>query len=94
MAKPDLTYTPLKIGNVDLVDARLFREVDLPPTPLFSELPNFFAKLDAYIRIHSSSIDLAEALYLVDALSEYERGPKTFTGTARVGFGAATGCET
>ncbi len=69
MAKPNLTYTPLEVGDVDLVDARLFGEVDLPPTPLFSELPDSFANLDAYIRIHSSSIDLVEALYLVDALS-------------------------
>jgi hypothetical protein len=32
-------------------------------------LPDSFAKVCAHIRGHSSSIDLVEALYLVDALS-------------------------
>jgi hypothetical protein len=54
---------------MNLMNARLFGKVDLPPTPFLSELPDSFAKLDAHIRGHSSSIDLVEALYLVDALS-------------------------
>jgi hypothetical protein len=69
MAKPDLARTALKVGDVDLVDTRLFGEVDLPPTVLFAKFPDSFAKLGANIRRHSSSIDLVEALYLVDALS-------------------------
>ena len=69
MAETDLARTALKVGDVDLVNSRLFGKVDLPPTPFLSELPDSFAKLDANIRRHSSSIDLVEALYLVDALS-------------------------
>jgi len=53
---------------MNLMNTRLFGKVDLPPTPFLSELPDSFAKLDANIRRHSSSIDLVEALYLVDAL--------------------------
>jgi hypothetical protein len=69
MTKSDLARAPLEIGDVDLVNSRLFGKVNLPPTPFLSELPDSFAKLDANIRRHSSSIDLVEALYLVDALS-------------------------
>lgn len=69
MAKSDLARPPLEVGDVDLVNSRLLGKVDLPPTPFLSELPDSFAKLDANIRRHSSSIDLVEALYLVDALS-------------------------
>jgi hypothetical protein len=73
VAKSDLARASLEIGDMDLVNPRLLSEVDLPPTLLFSELPNFFAKLDAHIRGHASSIDLVEALYLVDALSVEDR---------------------
>jgi hypothetical protein len=69
MTKSDLARAPLEIGDVDLVNSRLFGKVNLPPTPFLSELPDSFAKLDANIGWHSSSIDLVEALYLVDALS-------------------------
>jgi hypothetical protein len=69
MTKSDLARAPLEIGDVDLVNSRLFGKVNLPPTPFLSELPDSFAKLDANIRRHASSIDLVEALYLVDALS-------------------------
>ena len=54
---------------MNLMNTRLFGKVDLPPTPFLSELPDSFAKVCAHIRGHSSSIDLVEALYLVDALS-------------------------
>ncbi len=74
MAKPDFAHTALKVGDVDLVDTRLFGEIDLPPTLLFSEFPDSFTKLGANINRHSSSIDLVEALYLVDALSGEGRG--------------------
>jgi hypothetical protein len=46
----------------------LLGQVDLSPAPLLSKLSNSFAELDTYIWGHSSSIDLAETLYLVDAL--------------------------
>jgi hypothetical protein len=46
----------------------LLGQVDLSPAPLLSKLSNSFAELDTHIWGHSSSIDLAEALYLVDAL--------------------------
>jgi hypothetical protein len=69
MAKSHLTHTPLEIRDVDLVNARLFGEIDLPPAPLLSELPDSSSNLDADIGVHLSSIDLVEALYLVDALS-------------------------
>jgi hypothetical protein len=69
MAKSYLPRTPLEIGDVDLVNTRLFGKVDLPPAPLLSELSDSLANLDANIGVHSSSIDLVEALYLVDALS-------------------------
>jgi hypothetical protein len=69
MAKSDFARTALQIGDVDLMNTTLLGEVDLPPTILLSKLPDSFTKLDADIRGHSSSIDLVEALYLVDALS-------------------------
>jgi hypothetical protein len=69
VAETNLSRTSLKVRNMNLVNTRLFGQVDLPPTPFLSELPDSFAKLDANIRRHSSSIDLVEALYLVDALS-------------------------
>jgi hypothetical protein len=46
----------------------VLREVDLSPAVLLTKLPDSFADLDADIRGHSPSIDLVEALYLVDAL--------------------------
>src|ERR1700722_13167555 len=69
VAETDLAHTSLEVRYVNLVNTRLFGKVNLPPTPFLSELPDSFAKLDANIRRHSSSVDLVEALYLVDALS-------------------------
>ena len=69
VAKTDLARTSFEVRYMNLMNTRLFGEVDLPPTPFFSELPDSFAKVCAHIRGHSSSIDLVEALYLVDALS-------------------------
>jgi hypothetical protein len=80
MAKSHLARTPLEIRNVDFVNTRLFGKVDLPPTPLLSELPDSVAKLAAYIGVHPSSIDLVEALYLVDALSWLKRGEDESVG--------------
>jgi hypothetical protein len=40
----------------------------LPPAALLPEFADSLADLDADIRGHSPSIDLVEALYLVDAL--------------------------
>lgn len=99
MAQSDLARTPFQIGNMDLVNTRLFGEVDLPPIPFLSELPDSFAKLDANVRGHSSSIDLVEALYLVDALSaKYRTKPQhSAESTQRPLPESApeqTGCET
>ena len=69
MAKTDLAGTSFEVRYMNLMNTRLFGKVDLPPTPFLSELPDSFAKVCAHIRGHSSSIDLVEALYLVDALS-------------------------
>lgn len=69
VAKTDLARTSFEVRYMNLMNTRLFGEVDLPPTPFFSELPDSFAKVCAHIRGHSSRIDLVEALYLVDALS-------------------------
>jgi hypothetical protein len=69
VAETNLARTSLEVRYVNLMNTRLFGEVDLPPTPFLSELPDSFAKVCAHIRGHSSSIDLVEALYLVDALS-------------------------
>jgi hypothetical protein len=69
VAETDLARTSFEVRYMNLMNTRLFGKVDLPPTPFLSELPDSFAKLDANIRRHSSSIDLVEALYLVDALS-------------------------
>ena len=69
MAKTDLAGTSFEVRYMNLMNARLFGKVDLPPTPFLAELPDSFAKVCAHIRGHSSSIDLVEALYLVDALS-------------------------
>ena len=79
MAKSHLTRTPLEIRYVDLMNTRLLGEVDLPPVPLLSKLPDSVAKLAAYIGVHTSSIDLVEALYLVDALSEPQRCEDTLS---------------
>jgi hypothetical protein len=68
MMKSYLAYTPLQIGDVDLMDSGVFRQVDLSPAVLLTELPDSLADLDADIRGHSPSIDLVQALYLVDAL--------------------------
>ncbi len=69
VAETDLARTSFEVRYMNLMNTRLFGKVDLPPTPFLSELPDSFAKLDANIGRHSSSIDLVEALYLVDALS-------------------------
>lgn len=69
VTKTDLACTSFEVRYMNLMNTRLFGKVDLPPTPFFSELPDSFAKVCAHIRGHSSSIDLVEALYLVDALS-------------------------
>jgi hypothetical protein len=69
MAKPNLTDTPFKIRNVNLMDSRVLRQVDLSPASFLAELSNSLAKLEADIRWHPTSIDLVEALYLADALS-------------------------
>ena len=47
--KVDLARTPLKIRDMNLMNTRLFGEVNLPPTILLSELPDSFAQFDAYI---------------------------------------------
>jgi hypothetical protein len=68
MAKSHLAHPPFEVGDVNFMDAGVFREVDLSPAVLLTKLPDSFADLDADIRGHSPSIDLVEALYLVDAL--------------------------
>jgi hypothetical protein len=68
MAKSHLAHTPFEVGDVNFMDAGVLREVDLSPAVLLTKLPDSFADLDADIRGHSPSIDLVEALYLVDAL--------------------------
>ena len=69
MTQPDLARSPLQIGNMNLVDSGLLGQVDLPPAALLAKLADVFSELDADIRGHPSSIDLADALYLVDTLS-------------------------
>ena len=73
MAKSDLPHAALKIGYMHLMDSGLFRQIDLSPPSLLTEIPDSPAELDTDIRRHSSSIDLVEALYLVDALSRPNR---------------------
>jgi hypothetical protein len=68
MAKSDLPHAALKIGYMHLMDSGLFRQIDLSPPSLLTEISDSPAELDTDIRGHSSSIDLVEALYLVDAL--------------------------
>jgi hypothetical protein len=46
----------------------VFSQVDLSPAVLLTELSDSLADLDADVRGHSPSIDLVQALYLVDAL--------------------------
>jgi hypothetical protein len=69
MAKSNLARPSFKIGYMNLMDSRLLSQVDLSPAPLLSEHSDSFTKLRTHIRGHSSSINLVEALYLVDALS-------------------------
>jgi hypothetical protein len=69
MAEAHLANTSLQIGDVDLVDARVLRQVDLSPGSFLAKLPNSLAELEAYVRGHPLSIDLVEALYLAHALS-------------------------
>lgn len=88
VTETDLTRTSLEVRYMDLVNTRLFGKIDLPPTPFLSELPDSFAKLDANIKRHSSSIDLVEALYLVDALSrEIRAKDRSVVPVSRVGPG-------
>jgi hypothetical protein len=68
MAKPHLANPSFQIGDVDLVNSRVLRQVNLSPASFLAELPNSLSELDAYVRGHPLSIDLAEALYLADAL--------------------------
>ncbi len=68
MAKPHLPNPSFQIGDVDLVNTRVLRQVNLSPASFLAELPNSLSELDAYVRGHPLSIDLAEALYLADAL--------------------------
>ncbi len=100
VAQSNLARTALQVRDMDLVNTRLFGEVDLPPTPFLSELPDSFAKLDANIRGHSSSIDLVEALYLVDALSlrrvgqNFRHSAESAIPSLTVSARRATGCGT
>jgi len=68
MAKPHLANPTFQIGDVDLVNSRVLRQVNLSPASFLAELKNSLSELDAYVRGHPLSIDLAEALYLADAL--------------------------
>jgi hypothetical protein len=68
MAKPHLANPTFQIGDVDLVNSRVLRQVNLSPASFRAEMPNSLSELDAYVRGHPLSIDLAEALYLADAL--------------------------
>ena len=68
MAKPHLPNPSFQIGDVNLVNSRVLRQVNLSPASFLAELPNSLSELDAYVRGHPLSIDLAEALYLADAL--------------------------
>ena len=92
MAETDLARTSFEVRYMNLMNTRLFGEVDLPPTPFLAELPDSFAKVCAHVRGHSSSIDLVEALYLVDALSREIRAengsvvPVSCIGPRRVGM--------
>lgn len=83
MAKPYLTDPPFKIRNVNLMDSRMLRQIDLSPASFFAELPNSLAKLETNIRGHPPSIDLVEALYLAHALSAYTVGESRQTATHR-----------
>lgn len=95
VVQSNLARATLQVRDMDLVNTRLLGEVDLPPAPFFSELPDSFAKLDANIRGHSSSIDLVEALYLVDALSADRRTDRRISQPPlTVSARGATGCET
>ena len=78
VAETDLSGTSLEVRYMNLVNTRLFGKVELPPTPFLSEVPDSFARLDANIGRHSSSIDFVEALYLVDALSRGNRSKDCF----------------
>jgi len=69
MAQPYFARSPLQVGDMDFVDSGLLGQVDLPPAALLAKLADAFSELDANIRGHSSSIDLADTLYLVDTLS-------------------------
>ena len=53
---------------MDLVNSRMLSQVDLPPAPLPPEFPDSLAELDTHIEWHPLSIDLVDALYLVDTL--------------------------
>ena len=92
MAETDLARTSFEVRYMNLMNTRLFGEVDLPPTPFLAELPDSFAKVCAHVRGRSSSIDLVEALYLVDALSREIRAengsvvPVSCIGLRRVGM--------
>ena len=69
MPQAHFPRSPLQIGDMDFVDSGLLGQVNLSPAALLAKLADAFSELDADIRGHSSSIDLADTLYLVDTLS-------------------------
>lgn len=69
MPQAHFPHAPLQIGDMDFVDSGLLGQVNLSPAALLAKLADAFSELDADIKGHSSSIDLVDALYLVDTLS-------------------------
>jgi hypothetical protein len=69
MPQAHFPRSPLQIGDMDFVDSGLLGQVNLSPAALLAKLADAFSELDADIKGHSSSIDLVDALYLVDTLS-------------------------
>ena len=73
MVQPHLAHAPFQIGDVNLMDAGLFRQVDLSPAVLLTEIADSLADLDADIRGHPPSIDLVDALFLLVYASDHAK---------------------
>jgi hypothetical protein len=50
MALPHLANSTFQIGDVDLVNSRVLRQVNLSLASFLAELPNSLSELDAYVR--------------------------------------------
>ncbi len=60
---------PMQVGDVDLMDAGLLGEIDLPPVPGAAQFPDALARRRTDVLCHAFMVVLADTLYLAHTLS-------------------------